>query len=156
LVRASARPAPRSSWRMVNPAPRCVDRSTVARLDAPGPTGSGEGQGLSPGPGVHRVGVFGERQRARIARLASAGTRLAGVARGGRWTVGVSRRWKHSTCCAGRRRGRGIDDARLNLAGAGSRPGGGRTRPCGLAAGFTDLGDFQATRDPDLCPAPCR
>jgi hypothetical protein len=35
--------------------------------------------------------VLGERQRAEIARLARAGTRLPGVARGGRSTVVVTR-----------------------------------------------------------------
>ena len=78
--------------RIVNPTPRRADRSTAARLDLPGATVSGDGQRVAAGPWMPRVGVFGERQRAGIARLTSAGTRLPGVVRGGRWTVGVTKR----------------------------------------------------------------
>jgi len=66
--------------RIVNPTPRRVDRSTVARLEVPGPKGIGDGQVSQRGHGCAAMGVFGEGQRAGIAlgasRLAPAGRRV--------------------------------------------------------------------------------
>jgi hypothetical protein len=76
---------------IVNPTPRRADRSTVARLDLIKPTRKRGARGrrgavFAPGRGDPRVRTCPRT------RLASTGTRLPGVARRSRWTVGVTMR----------------------------------------------------------------
>jgi len=80
----------------------------------PGPTGSGDGQ-ASP-RAQSAPGGLGKCQRAGIARLARAGTRLADVVRGGRWTIVNTKRCVDQTrtrMAAGRGTGIGLDDGFL-------------------------------------------
>jgi hypothetical protein len=73
--------------RIVNPTPRRAGRSTVARLDLPGPTGSGEGQGSPRGHGCPGWGYWASvsERGSRTWRAPARAYPASCAAGGGRW-----------------------------------------------------------------------